>query len=86
MTSDDHGRLLDALDQVSGRVMLSGYHSGLYDKMALLCGWNCHERTIDNKASSAKVKAIKTECVWTIYDNVADQERPNAVACIRLVS
>ena len=47
--------------------MLSGYHSGLYDKMALLCGWNCHERVIDNKASSAKTKAIKTECVWTNY-------------------
>jgi DNA adenine methylase len=67
MTEDDHRRLLDTLVCITGRFLLSGYHSPLYDEFAADHGWHCHEREIDNKASSAKVKEKRTECVWMNY-------------------
>jgi DNA adenine methylase len=67
MSEADHSRLLKTLLEIKGRFMLSGYHSALYDGVAKSANWQCHEREIDNKASSAKVKEKKTECVWTNY-------------------
>ena len=62
MTSEDHKELLTVLLEVKGKVMLSRYPSKLYTSM--LKGWKCKKFQIDNKASSAKVKPTKTECVW----------------------
>jgi len=67
MTEDDHIRLLQILNSMDGRCMLSGYHSALYDKLLGWHSWDCHEKEIDNKASSAKEKPKRTECVWTNY-------------------
>ncbi|MEK6237958.1 MAG: DNA adenine methylase, partial [Planctomycetales bacterium] len=49
MTVDEHCRLLDAVGQVQGKVLLSGYPSELYD--GVLKDWNRKSITIDNKAS-----------------------------------
>jgi len=62
MSTDDHRRLLDVLRACQGKVLLSGYANGLYDTE--LADWNRHDRSIDNKASSAAVKAQKIESVW----------------------
>ena len=67
MRPDQHTDLLTCLAGISGSFMLSGYHSNLYDRWADGHGWNRHEKRIDNKASSAKTKAVKTECCWTNY-------------------
>lgn len=67
MTADDHTELLATLTTIDGKFMLSGYPSALYYRWARDNGWRCHTKAIDNKASSAKTKAIKTECVWTNY-------------------
>lgn len=67
MTPDQHNHLLTALDSMDGKFMLSGYHSPMYDNWAAQFDWTCHERDVDNKASSAKSKERKTECVWTNY-------------------
>lgn len=67
MTETQHFDLLKRLARIKGKFMLSGYHSPMYDADAKRFGWNCHEKSIDNKASSAKVKQQKTECVWTNY-------------------
>jgi DNA adenine methylase len=67
MTEEDHLRLLRTLAVIEGRFMLSGYPSQMYATFAKECGWNCHEREIDNKASSAKEKPKKIECCWTNY-------------------
>ncbi len=64
MTEDDHTELLDQLGHLSGRFLLSGYQCALYDQAAAKYGWTRHEKVIDNKASSQKVKPTKTECVW----------------------
>lgn len=67
MTVEDHRRLLDTLAGIKGRFMLSGYPSLLYQDFANNCGWSTHEREIDNKASSARVKEKRTEVVWCNY-------------------
>lgn len=67
MSEDEHDALLTDLTMIEGRFMLSGYHSHLYDHHASNLGWTCHECEIDNKASSAKEKPKRTECVWTNY-------------------
>jgi DNA adenine methylase len=66
MTDLQHAQLLAAIKECKGKVVLSGYHSPLYDRE--LSEWRCQEFTIDNKASSAaKVKRVMTECVWMKY-------------------
>lgn len=67
MTETQHFDLLKRLARINGKFMLSGYHSPMYDGDAERFGWRCHEKQIDNKASSAKVKQKKTECVWTNF-------------------
>jgi DNA adenine methylase len=65
MTDLQHSQLLELIRQCKGKVMLSGYHSPLYDRE--LSQWRCQQFSIDNKASSAKVKRVMTECVWMNY-------------------
>lgn len=67
MTRQQHGELLGFLTTLEGKFMLSGYRSDLYDTAASNFGWTRHERDVDNKASSAKSKERKTECVWVNY-------------------
>lgn len=67
MTRDQHHALLDVLGCIKGKFMLSGYPDFMYDEWAEDCGWNRHEKQIDNKASSSKTKEKKTEVIWTNY-------------------
>lgn len=64
MDIDDHSMLLASLCEMKGKFILSGYHNVMYDKTARHFGWRCEEKQIDNKASSAKTKELKTECLW----------------------
>lgn len=72
MTEADHQALLDVLVGVEGKFILSGYPSTLYDNYAFRCGWQCERIEIDNKASSAKDKEIKMECLWMNYAKEAE--------------
>ncbi len=65
MNADDHLQMLETLKQVEGKVLLSGYPNELYDDT--LADWDRVEIEIDNKASSAKNKPIKTEVLWANY-------------------
>lgn len=64
MSRDEHKALLRVLLQIKGKFILSGYRSQLYDEFAQLGGWKRIDIQIDNKASSAKKKETKTECLW----------------------
>lgn len=57
MTDADHAALADVLHSLVGRVVLSGYAGGLYDK--LFSGWRRIER-----AAHADGAAKRTECLW----------------------
>jgi len=64
MTEVQHRELLDVLAGISGKFMLSGYPSKLYQEWEEKHGWKRHEFLIDNKAAAGKVKETKTECLW----------------------
>lgn len=68
MSTEDHVRLLQALGNVKGKFLLSGYPSAIYDTYAEKYGWFRQEIPIDNKASAKKVKDIKTECLWANFE------------------
>jgi DNA adenine methylase len=67
MSDTQHETLLDVLGGIKGKFLLSGYPDELYDKAAKRFGWNRLDITIDNKASSKKVKPSKTECLWSNF-------------------
>lgn len=62
MADEDHRQMLETILNVEGKVMLSGYHSELYDD--LLSDWTLKEFTKANNSSGAKEKRMMTECVW----------------------
>lgn len=66
MLVEDHERLLEAINEVEGKVLLSGYPNTLYDSQ--LAHWDRVEIQIDNKASSQKNKPIMTEVLWANYE------------------
>ncbi len=68
MTAEQHRRLLEVLTGIEGKFILSGYRSDLYDRYADKYGWHREDIEIDNKASSAKTKEKKVECLWMNYD------------------
>jgi DNA adenine methylase len=62
MSDEDHVRLLDAIAGVRGMVVLSGYHSPLYDHA--LGSWERHEFERPNDSGQTKVKTRRVEVVW----------------------
>lgn len=68
MSVQQHEELLQALYEIKGDFILSGYNSELYSGFATWAHWDCVEIEIDNKASSKKVKDIKIECLWMNYE------------------
>jgi DNA adenine methylase len=66
MTEADHQELLEALLQVQGKVILSGYPSNLYDDA--LKGWTRHVLEKPNQAAGGKTKRRMQEVLWMNYD------------------
>lgn len=71
MSGDQHAILLAKLSGIKGKFILSGYPSTFYMSYAATQGWQRVDIKIDNKASSKKVKEIKTECLWMNYEPAA---------------
>lgn len=60
MTDGDHVRLLDMVSKLKGMVILSGYHSDLYDDA--LVGWGRFEKK--SAAAAHRGTAMRTEVLW----------------------
>lgn len=60
LSEDEHIELLQALNQVKGMVVLSGYPSPVYEKH--LEGWQLHTR--EARASGHRGTVKRTEAVW----------------------
>lgn len=67
MTEDQHIEMLDELEKIEGKFVLSGYHSDLYKKYATRNGWRTHEMIISHCSSTEKKKKNKTEVIWMNY-------------------
>lgn len=70
MAPEQHEELLGCLADITGRFLLSGYRSEMYDNVAQANCWRRHEFEIVNNASAKKTKDVKTECVWTNFQLV----------------
>ncbi len=62
MTVAQHEELLQAIKDVQGKVMLSGYRNELYDTE--LAGWVRHDKEIDNKVAGGPTKRRMIESLW----------------------
>jgi DNA adenine methylase len=62
MTDGDHEELLAVLRACTGKVMVSGYASDLYDRG--LAGWARHEFEPPNHAAGGGSKRRMTEVLW----------------------
>lgn len=67
MTEQDHVQLLDILANISGKFLLHGYNSNMYNSAAKLHGWNKTELDIAKSSSHSKEKPIATEVIWRNY-------------------
>ena len=67
MSFAEHEALLDVLQNLKGKFLLSGYPSELYHRYEKNNLWKRVDVEIDNKASSLKEKPIKTESMWMNY-------------------
>jgi DNA adenine methylase len=61
MTDNDHESMAELLQQVKGKVLLSGYHSKLYDR--LFGDWQRVE-----KAAFADGALKRTEVLWMNFE------------------
>lgn len=68
MSDEDHEDLLESLCNIKGKFLLSGYPSNLYNEYEAGQGWHRVDKLIDCKASSAKSKPKKTECLWMNFE------------------
>lgn len=69
MTTADHLELLDVLERIKGKFILSGYRCEMYDKHAERCGWRREEFSIVNNSAGGSAKRVMTECIWMNYEN-----------------
>lgn len=60
MTAEDHRTLLDTLKKCAAKVIVSGYHSEMYDNA--LTGWN--QETFKAKSQISNSGQSRTEVIW----------------------
>ncbi|WP_329959647.1 DNA adenine methylase [Proteus mirabilis] len=63
MTNEQHSELLQTVNSVSGKVIISGYDSDLYNNK--LTGWR--KVTKEARISAGRGTGIRTECLWMNY-------------------
>jgi DNA adenine methylase len=68
MTAADHANLLNALVDLKGKFILSGYRSKMYDTAATLHGWRRHDISTQLNSAGGDTKRRVTECLWLNYE------------------
>ncbi len=67
MSRQQHIELLDLVNRVEGKVMLSAYHSDLYTEALRAPAWRFVEKDVANRASFGDVKQRRSEVLWMNY-------------------
>lgn len=68
MIYEQHKELLSALGSISGRFILSGYKSPLYNSWAKENGYNRMDIKTVKHSSGLGLKSMATECLWYNYN------------------
>jgi DNA adenine methylase len=66
MNEAEHLELLETIQAVRGKVLLSGYPTGLYDRT--LRGWTRLTINQPNNAAGGKMKRRMEECLWCNFE------------------
>lgn len=66
MSDIDHINLRDCLCGFTGKVILSGYDSEIYDE--LYSGWKTFTKEIKNNSGQNKIKTTRREKLWLNYE------------------
>jgi len=68
MTDEQHEELLKVLQDVKGKVLLSGYYSELYQSKLKAPQWHSYGFAVNNQATGpGQPRPVITEHVWTNY-------------------
>lgn len=67
MSDADHEELLETLDGIEGRFVLSGYRSKMYDSFAKKRKWRSIELPVANSAAGGKTKRVMVEVLYFNY-------------------
>lgn len=67
MGENQHQQLLECLDGIAGKFILSGYRSKLYDSFARKAKWRRRDLRIANNAAGGKSKRVMVESIWMNY-------------------
>lgn len=67
MSYADHVELLETLQEISGKFLLSGYDNDLYEQYRRKNKWKRHQFIVPNAAAGGAKKRRMVECVWTNY-------------------
>lgn len=65
MTEVQHVEMLNFLNRIKGKAVLSGYRSAMYDD--LLSGWHRADFDLPNNSAGGSAKRRMTESVWTNF-------------------
>jgi DNA adenine methylase len=65
MTENDHVELAKVLNSCSGKIIISGYNSTLYDN--LYKGWRKIEHQVINRSCQQKILSKRQEVLWLNY-------------------
>ncbi len=68
MTREQHDELLTVLSTITGKFILSGYPSDLYDRCATEMKWHVRDFELPNNSASGKRKRRMTERVWMNFE------------------
>jgi DNA adenine methylase len=66
MTREEHVALAGLLNNAKGKVLLSGYNSGLYEEFYR--GWSTATKQIVNHSGQNKTKQKRVEWLWANYE------------------
>jgi len=67
MSEEQHVDLLDKLSGISGKFMLCGYPSRLYQTYAVSYNWNSVRFPVTKSSSGSDLKPTATEVIWRNY-------------------
>ncbi len=67
MTYQQHEDLLQLLEHIEGKFILSGYNNDLYESYRIRNSWNRTDIDIVNHMSSSDTKRKMIECLWMNY-------------------
>lgn len=72
-SDEQHVELIDSIQGLKGKVMISGYNNPIYDS---LIGWEIYQKDVkvDAFVGRGQDRSKRTECIWLNYNGMMERE------------